>query len=361
MLKYGSHAAYCALLYTLLSRVETAALQQPAEDEPGTLVRFFRSFVYINITLLCAAVFVFDICGVRYSRLSDALAPPPLGLLLRGVFLYAMALAANVSLCLVGMWAHRVVFGFPLRYELAGSAALLVAYNAGNLWYNATASERLRPFWREKGLDLARHQRWSLALGNMGLGFRLFKRVLVYAASVAVAPTVPSLAQLAPSWDHPVAWAVALVVLLTPLTAGAQLFQFHCAHMWLHSNAALYRLVHKVHHLARYPIPSDSGTESPLEFALSEITLLGCFVPLALWWPGEAMAMRWQRAGHTFELGNEQLRAAGDKTLGDGPGFHMLHHAKNVGNMSIEPFDKMFGTLIDSSKIAAWVMPAKGG
>ena len=29
--------------------------------------------------------------------------------------------------------------------------------------------------------------------------------------------------------------------------------------------------------------------------------------------------------------------------------------------MSIEPFDKMFGTLIDSSKIAAWVMPAKGG
>ena len=150
MLKYGSHAAYCALLYTLLSRVETAALQQPAEDEPSTLVRFFRAFVYINITLLCAAVFVFDICGVRYSRLSDALAPPPLGLLLRGVFLYAMALAANVSLCLVGMWAHRVVFGFPLRYELAGSTALLVAYNAGNLWYNATASERLRPFWREK-------------------------------------------------------------------------------------------------------------------------------------------------------------------------------------------------------------------
>jgi len=28
--------------------------------------------------------------------------------------------------------------------------------------------------------------------------------------------------------------------------------------------------------------------------------------------------------------------------------------------MSIEPFDKMSGTLIDSSKIAAWVMPAKG-
>ena len=25
--------------------------------------------------------------------------------------------------------------------------------------------------------------------------------------------------------------------------------------------------------------------------------------------------MRWQRAGHTFELGNEQLRTAGDTTL----------------------------------------------
>jgi len=360
MLIYTSHAAYCVLLYALLSRVETAALEQPAEDEPGTLVWFFRAFVYTNITLLCAAVVVFDICGVRYSRLSDALTPPPPGLLLRGVFLYALALAANVSLCLVGMWAHRVVFGFPLRYELAAAAALLLAYNASNLWYNATASERLRPFWQEKGLDLTRHQRWSLALGNMGLGFRLFKRVLIYAASVALAPTVPSITQLAPSWHHPVAWGVALVALLTPLTAGGQLFQFHCAHMWLHSNGALYRLVHKVHHLARYPIPSDSGTESPLEFMLSEITLLGCFVPLALWLPGEAMAMRWQRAGHTFELGNAQLRTAGEKALGDGPGYHMLHHAKNVGNMSIEPFDKMFGTLIDSSKIAAWVVPAKG-
>ena len=41
--------------------------------------------------------------------------------------------------------------------------------------------------------------------------------------------------------------------------------------------------------------------------------------------------------------------------------WRLRHHAKNVGNMSIEPFDKMFGTLIDSSKIAAWVMPAKGG
>ena len=223
MLKYGSHATYCALLYALLSRVESAALQQPTENEPGMLASFFRAFVYINITLLCAAVFAFDIYGVRYSRLSDALAPPPLGLLLRGVFLYGMALAANVSLCLVGMWAHRVVFGFPLRYELAGSAALLVAYNVSNLWYNATASERLRPFWEGKGLDLARHQRWSLALGNMGLGFRLFKRVLVYAASVAVSPSVPSVAQLAPGWEHPVAWlgcssatawAVALVVLL---------------------------------------------------------------------------------------------------------------------------------------------------
>ena len=207
MLIYTSHAAYCALLYALLSRVETAALEQPAEDEPSTLVWFFRAFVYTNITLLCVAVFVCDICGVRYSRLSDVLAPPPLGLLLRGVFLYALALAANVSLCLVGMWAHRVVFGFPLRYELAAAAALLLAYNASNLWYNATASERLRPFWHEKGLDLTRHQRWSLALGNIGLGFRLFKRVLVYAASVAYAPTVPSITELAPSWQHPVPWA----------------------------------------------------------------------------------------------------------------------------------------------------------
>lgn len=182
MLKYCSHATYCALLCALLSRVEPAALQQPVEAAPHTLVSFLRAFVWVNSMLLFAAVFAFDLCGVHYSRLSDALAPPPLGLLLRGVLLYGLALAANLSLCLVGIWAHRVVFGFPLRYELAGAATLLVCYNVANLWYNAVASERLRPFWTARGLNLARHQRWSFALGNMGLGFRLFKRVLMYAA-----------------------------------------------------------------------------------------------------------------------------------------------------------------------------------
>lgn len=359
VLKYASHATYVALLCALLSRVETAALLQPAEDSPRLLVLFLRAFVGVNVMLFCAAVGVFDLCGVRYSQLSDVLNPPRALDAAWGVLAYALALAANVSLCVAGMWAHRVVFGFPLAYELAGAAALLLAYNAANLWYNATASARLRPFWRQRGLDLALHQRWSLGLGNIGLGFRLFKRVLVYAASVAVAPTVPPLAELAPGWEYPVVWAVLLVVMLTPLTAAAQLFQFHVAHMWLHANPTLYRLVHKIHHCARYPIPSDSGTESPLEFALSEITILNCTVPFLFWLPGEAMAMRWQRAGHTFENGNEHLRAAGADALGDGPGFHMLHHTKNIGNLSIEPFDKMMGTLIDSSKISAYVLPAK--
>ena len=47
-----------------------------------------------------------------------------------------------------------------------------------------------------------------------------------------------------------------------------------------------------------------------LTHLLAHLPLLSCFVPLALWLPGEAMAMRWQRDGHTFELGNEQLREA---------------------------------------------------
>ena len=97
MLKYCSHATYCALLCALLSRVETAALQQPVEAAPHTLVSFLRAFVWVNSTLLFAAVVAFDLCGVHYSRLSDALAPPPLGLLLRGVLLYGLALAANLS------------------------------------------------------------------------------------------------------------------------------------------------------------------------------------------------------------------------------------------------------------------------
>ena len=359
MLKYAAHSAYCALICALLLRAEAAALRQATEDSPALLIWFLRAFVSLNLALFCTTLAVFDLLGVCYSQLSDMLRPPPLLKSIWGALAFMLALAANLSVSVAGMWANRVIFGFQLQYELTGATMLLLAYNVANMRYNATSSSRLQSFWHERGLDLVKHQRWSLGLGNIGLSFRLYKRVLVYAASVVVAPAVPPRAALASGWHHPVAWAVGLVVLLTPLTAGTQLLQFHLAHMWLHANATLYRLVHKIHHCARYPIPSDSGTESPLEFMLSKITILNCVVPFVLWLPGEVMAMKWQRAGHDFEAGNEHLRRAGTSALGDGPGFHMLHHTKNVGNLSIEPFDKLMGTLIDASKTSAWVLPAK--
>lgn len=355
VLKYTSHVAYCALLALLLARLDSAA---PHPDP--LLVRFLRAFLGWSALLLAVTVLFFDLRGVRYSSLEGlTLRPSALSRGATGVALYALACAANVGVCAASMWLHRVVFGFPLRYELLGSAGLLVAYNVLNLRYNATAFARLEPFWRSKGLDLAKHQRWSLGLGNVGLGFRTCKRVLVYAVSVVVAPTVPALDEWAPSWQYPVVWGCVAVLALTPLTFLEQNLQFHLLHAWLHADATLYRLVHKIHHCARYPIPSDSGTESPLELLLDELTAINCLVPFWFWLPGEISVIKLHRDGHIFEVGNAQLASAGPADPPtDGPTHHMLHHTKNTGNFSIVPFDKMSGTLIDSSKISAWVLPS---
>ena len=354
VLKYTSHVVYCGLLALLLSRVEASPQPDPL------LVRFLRAFLVWSAALLAVTILLFDLRGVRYSSL-EGLTLRPAALLggATSVALYALAVAANVGVCVASMWAHRVVFGFPLQHELLGSVALLVAYNVLNLRYNATAFARLEPFWRTKGLDLAKHQRWSLGLGNVGLGFRTCKRVLVYAASVAIAPSVPALDEWAPSWRYPVVWGCVLVLALTPLTIMQQNLQFHFLHAWLHADATLYRLVHKIHHCARYPIPSDSGTESPLEYILDEITAINCLVPFWFWLPGEFSVMKMHRDGHIFEVGNAELASADPAAPpADGPVHHMLHHTKNTGNLSIVPFDKMSGTLIDRSKLSAWVLPS---
>jgi len=346
VLKYTSHCVYCVLLCVLLSRYE--ALDDHDADS-RTLVWFLRVFVTWNVCHLFAAIVLFDLNGTRYSRGSESLkridAMP--------ILLYALALVANVSACSAGMWVNRVIWRFPLRLEIAGAALLLFACNAANIAYNAASFLRLQPFFASKGIDLRRHQRWSYALTNVGSSFRAFKRVLVFALSRLIATSVPTLAQLLPTWQYPTVWAGFVIALITPVAIAGGLFQFHLAHSWLHSNATLYHLVHKVHHLARYPIPSDAGTESPLEFMLDEITPLTLLGPFWLWLPGEAFIMRDHRTGHTFELGNKQLRAGEE-----GPAVHhMLHHTKNAGNLSIIPYDKLFGTLMDSTKISAFELP----
>ena len=342
MLKYSSHAVYCGLLCVLLSRFEAAGAD-------ALLLWFLRIFVSWNVAALLAAVFVFDLNGVRYSEMSvDG------GVRVRDavhVVLYAVALAANIGACTAAACALRIAFGFSLQMEIGASTLVLLLYNGANLRYNAESFKRLEPFWIGKGLDLAKHQAWSFALSNVGLTFRLYKRVLLYALSTLLWPTVPTLGDLLPTWHYPTAWAYVAVVLLTPLTLGFTFVQYHLAHQWLHASAALYRTVHKVHHLSRYPIPSDSGTISPLEFALHEITAPKVVSPFWFWLPGEIFIGMQHRKDHTFELGNKDLQEG----KGDAA-WHMLHHSKNTGNYSFEPVDKLFGTAMDLSKIAPFVL-----
>mmetsp|Transcript_1207 Transcript_1207/g.2024 ORF Transcript_1207/g.2024 Transcript_1207/m.2024 type:complete len:347 (+) Transcript_1207:46-1086(+) len=340
MLKYVSHAVYCVLLCLLLAHCEDTF-----RGEDNLLLRgFLRAFVLWNVTHFCAAVFIFDLYGVHYSSKSDTI--PSFDLL--AVVAYALAIFINLGSCTVAMAIQRIAFGFSLQTELSAAALLLLAYHVANIHYNMTAFARLEPFWSSKGLDLRKHQRWSFALSNMGLTFRLFKRVLLFVLSSLLWPTVPTLDELYPSWQYPKTWAMLSVILCTPLSLAFTFFQYHLVHAWLHSNGTLYHMVHKVHHLARYPIPSDSGTISPLEFALHEITLPKVIAPFWFWLPGEIFIGIQHRKDHTFELGNAELREG----KFDGSAWHMLHHSKNVGNYSFQPLDKLFGTMIDVSKVA---------
>ena len=342
MLKYASHAAYCALLCGLLVRMESS----PAEV---ALMWFLRVFVLWNVTWLCIAVFAFDLRGVRYSEVGDGLRISVRELM--NAVPYGLALVANIGACTAAMYVQRMAFGFSLEMEVGAGVLLLIAYHVANIRYNFSSFARLEPFWKGKRLDLAKHQRWSFALSNLGLSFRLFKRVLLFLLSSLVWPSVPTLAEVYPTWQYPTTWAVVAHLVLTPLSLGFTFCQYHLVHAWLHKNAALYRMVHKVHHLARYPIPSDSGTISPLEFAMHEITFPKVFTPFWLWLPGEIVIGMAHRKDHTFELGNQDLK--------DGKGdaaWHMLHHSKNAGNYSFEPLDKLFGTAMDLSKIAPFAL-----
>lgn len=341
MLKYASHASYCALLCALLVRLESS----PPVD--AALLWFLRVFAVWNVVALIAAVFVFDLNGVRYSQIGDGIRV----LELLHVVPYGLALVANIGACTATMYLQRAAFGFSLEMEVGAGALLLVAYHIANVRYNISSFARLEPFWKGKGLDLAKHQRWSFALSNLGLSFRLFKRVLLFVLSTLVWPTVPTLAELYPTWQYPTAWAMLAHVLLTPLSLAFTFFQYHLVHAWLHTNATLYRTVHKVHHLARYPIPSDSGTISPLEFAMHEVTVPKVLTPFWFWLPGEIFIGMQHRKDHTFELGNQGLREGN----GDAA-WHMLHHSKNVGNYSFPALDKLFGTAMDLSKIAPFAL-----
>ena len=153
---YASHAVYCALLCMLLTRFEQ---QTPPHTDAQELLLFLRVFAASSVVLLCLAV-ILDLNGVRYSTLSDALRPPRL---VDGpsIALLGLPLCANLAGCVGCMWLHRIIFGFSLRSELTGSALLMLLCNAANLRYNASATSRLRPFWKSKGLDVDMHMRWS--------------------------------------------------------------------------------------------------------------------------------------------------------------------------------------------------------
>ena len=234
----------------------------------------------------------------------------------------------------------RGVIGFNFRLELGGAALVHLSYILKYLHWNWSAPQRAFDFYAMQGLDLSKHMRWSLLLTNVGLTARCYYRVILHLLSVWAVGDVATI-PLQPASYYAVFIVLAVIVLplFRNMPTNPGLVQYDKLHRWLHSNPTLYVLIHKIHHVARYPILSDSGTESPLEFWLDEVNILCCAMPLPSW----LLCQYLMQLGH---LKAHDFTASAEGGLG-----HRLHHSINTGNYSYPIFDVPAGTEIDRSKI----------
>lgn len=330
---YASHFAYCGVLAGLQAHLAH-------DSETRLALRVLLLFSAVNL----GASLALDLWGTRYSSLSWPTFRVDVGTLC----VYALVLAANVAVCAASMLAGRVVWGFSLRTEIAVSTALFLAWRVLNVRWDFANTERLTPWFKDKGIHLRSHQRWAYALSNVGLGFRLFRRVFVYAVSLVLMPTVPTLAEWLPGWEYAHVWAALISLALLPWTKTSIGLQWHYHHRALHANPTLYGLIHKPHHLARYPIPVDAGTESPIELMMHEITALTSLTPLALWAPITFFRIFGEMTSHDITIGDKLIR---DGRHEEQDAHHLLHHTTNNVNMSVPSLDRWSNTIIDAAKV----------
>lgn len=282
--------------------------------------------------MLVAAVFV-DIRFLKYSFWESG----SLGRIdVKPVVLFFGAVAMNLAGSIFGQALHVKLFGFNFSLELCSAAVMHFVWNVQNVRWNLTAKSVAYDIYSKKmKVSLSYHMWWSLFLSNVGNAFRCYARVLLFC--VTEASFVDSFPASTPNsfvgWPTYVFFVITMLIIIPFHLSG----QFYFAHRLLHSSPTLYVLVHKVHHLSRYPIPSDAGTESPIEFATYYLNFSTTFAPLPAFfifiWFGY---MGEVRKNHDFPSDVENS--------------HILHHIVNAGsfgNSCLFDLDKMLRTEID--------------
>jgi sterol desaturase/sphingolipid hydroxylase (fatty acid hydroxylase superfamily) len=187
--------------------------------------------------------------------------------------------------------------------------------------------------------EAARHLLWSFFLGNAGLIVRCGQQI----AMIVVFDELQILLGMGDLRPGPLAAVVGLlgglfVYFVLAFCSAAPLY--YKIHRTLHENRTLFTAVHRIHHKAVYPTVLDSGTESPLEFALTE--MLGCGHCNLPDWLYVALQMAHMFIHHTAH--HSSISQEGRLH------FHVDHHRlflHNYGLVADPPIgvDGAFGTL----------------
>jgi len=241
----------------------------------------------------------------------------------------ALMVAINTAICVaVETVFLRGVIGFNFHLELAFAVILHARYIIEGIHWDMTASQEAYDFYAEQRMDLRKHMWWSFPLSGPGTAVRCYKRLMVHMLSVWALPDASAVTvDLSPASY----WATFALLSWMGYQNMPGCLQYTWLHRWAHDTPTVYLLVHKIHHIARYPIPSDSGTESPLEFWLDEVNFGAIGMPL----PGY-IALEWTMAAVQYRNHNFAAKDA----LGL---HHRLHHSVNTGNCSLPDWDAADG------------------
>jgi sterol desaturase/sphingolipid hydroxylase (fatty acid hydroxylase superfamily) len=186
--------------------------------------------------------------------------------------------------------------------------------------------------------EAARHMLWSFFMGNAGLVVRCGQQV----ATIMVFDNLQVLLGMDNLNPGPFAATVGIVGLgiLSYVSVGRACPTYYKIHRTLHENKTLYTAIHRIHHKGIHPTVLDSGTETPLEFVLTEsLAYTQCLWPDWIHVLMQAIPFNSQYRGHHSSVSPEARL-----------NFHVDHHRLfmyNFGCTGSYPhdIDGAFGTL----------------
>lgn len=182
---------------------------------------------------------------------------------------------------------------------------------------------------------------WSYFLGTSGLVVRCFRYEFLKGFGRMVAARVPQIVVAPTLWSQ-----VCFYVVLAWYTYRHIQFNlkdnylYYKIHRTMHACHPLYAFCHALHHRAHFPTLLDSGTISPMELALTELSIPA----ITLLWPP------WISVG--YECGYAFV----GHVIGHSAGYrhgkhHHEHHQFIACNYGLQPlYDEQFGTLHQPAK-----------